>query len=285
MKKNLSLVQSHNWVTFLLAKLYLRKDDRHYAYLLYSYLRMLDDFVDEKNRSEEEKINFISRQRRAIKTLYKNCKIDSNGLIVRIIEYDCGHRCKLESFIFCMLQIFQFDTKRKNRVVSLKELKHYSINLGNAYTQLLLYFVEPKYKYQEEDSLLAHACHQAHMLRDFNIDQKLGYINISKEEIAQYNIRLNQTPDENFQKWLKDKIEIIKDYFKKGKTKVNKNPIFRIKIIGHLYCFRYETVLRQIEDDGYQLKDKYSMRLQDKVRLILLLISVLIKHLWQKIKI
>lgn len=284
MGNELSLIQSHNWVTFLLARLYLRKDDQYYSYLLYSYLRSADDFVDEKDASESEKKQFVHRQQKIIKSLYENCNIDANPLISRIVKYDLKNGCKLKPCIFRMLKIFEFDANRKNKLVSSEELKNYSVNLATAYTQLLLYFTEPRYEYQREDALLAHACHLAHMLRDFKEDQRLGYINISKEEIAQYNIQLNKIPDEGFQEWLRDRIKIIQSHFKKGKAELDKNPILRTKIMGYLYCFRYEAIIRQIKEAEYQLKNKYPMRLQDIIRLISIFISVLLNHLWQKIK-
>lgn len=277
----LSSIRSHNWVTSLVAKLFLAKDERHFFYVLYSYFRWLDDFVDERSRSERERKEFISGQDSVIRGLYQSRSTDRNGLIGRIVQHDLDGGCRLKPLILTMLDTFRFDLKRANAIVSFPDLENYSRNLGSAYAGLLLCFVEPSYKCRQEDILLAHACHLVHMLRDFNKDRKLGYLNISQEEIEEYNIRLGQVQDENFRGWLKDRIEAIQRYFVRGKAKLNENPVLRLKIIGHLYCFRYETVLRQIRKAGYRLKDDYSLRFQDVARLILTSIFVPLRHLWQ----
>lgn len=281
MRYQLSSIRSHNWVTSLVAKLFVGRHERYFFYVLYSYFRWLDDFVDERSRSERERREFISGQDSVIRGLYRSRSTDRNGLIGRIVQHDLDGGCRLKPLILTMLDTFRFDLKRANRVVSFDELQDYSRNLGSAYAGLLLCFVEPTYKRQEEDSLLAHACHLVHMLRDFEKDRKLGYINISQEEMEEHNIRLSQIEDERFEEWLKDRIKTIQRYFLKGKAKLNENPVLRLKLIGHLYCFRYETVLRQIREAGYRLKDSYSLRFQDVARLILTSIFVPLRHLWQ----
>ena len=281
MGNELLSIQSHNWVTSFLTRLYLRGVDRHYSHLLYSYLRSLDDFVDEKDRSRTDKEEFISRQRRIIESVYGNPGLDPNSSIASIIRYDLDHGLKLKAPILRMLEIFEFDAGRKNTIVSFEALNNYSVTLGNAYTQILLYFLSPKYEYHQENSLLAHACHQAHVLRDLKRDEKLGYINISKEEIAQYDIHMERIPDDNFQKWLEDKIRTIQGIFSRGKIDINKIPILRLKVIANLYCFRYETFLHQIKETGYPMKDGYPIRVRDAARLVLTLFSLVFKHLRQ----
>lgn len=283
MGNRLLLIQSHNWVTFLLAKLCLRRDDRYISYLLYSYLRSVDDFVDEKDGSNDLRKKFVLEQQKTVNNLYNNDR-KSNTLIGRIIDYDRSNDCRLKPCILKMLEIFEFDVSRRNKFVSSEKLENYSVNLGSAYTQVLLNFVEPGYKYQHADSLLAHACHLAHMLRDFKEDIDLGYINLSKEEIKRYGIELNRISDPNLKIWLKDKIKLIKEHFTKGKTALDKNPILRIKLMGYLYCFRYETVIQQIEEGGYRLKDEYPMRFRDIMFLIFILISIAFRHLLEKIR-
>lgn len=274
-------IQSHNWVTSLVAKLFLGRDERHFFRLLYCYFRSLDDFVDEKKRSEKERGEFVSEQRALVMNLYQQRNANCDGLIGQIVEYDLDRGCRLEPLILRMLDTFQFDLKRENRVVSFEELQSYSRNLGSAYAGLLLCFVEPGYECREEDSLLAHACHLVHMLRDFEKDRRLGYVNISREEMEEHRIRLRHIQDEGFRGWLKDRIKTIEKYFVWGKARLNKNRILRLKLIGHLYCFRYERILRQISKAGYRLKDDYPLRGADVARLILTSISVPLRHMWQ----
>ncbi|MCK4421668.1 squalene/phytoene synthase family protein [candidate division WOR-3 bacterium] len=274
----------HNWEAFLSTKLFMKRESRYYFNLVYTYFRWVDDYVDDENRKEIERTQFLSRQQTLLKRLYQGYKFRPENYlewaITKVIEYDLEHNSQLKSAIFRMFQVFEFDTIRKNKVPSFKELKRYSVNLGSAYARSLLYFIAPEYgRYREVYSLLAYTCHLVHLLRDFAEDKEIGYINISKEEMEQYNIRLEQIHDENFSHWLNEKIRIIRSLFKKGKCELEKIPILCVKLIGYLYCFRYERILSQIEEDGYKLKDKYPMRWRDLAQLISIFIYTPLRHL------
>jgi phytoene/squalene synthetase len=280
--KTLSYVRHHNWVTFLLARLYCCRHDRYYSRLLYTYLRTVDDYIDTTERSVKEKQRFLNQQRKTITDLYAGKVPEGNSMIAQIVRYDRAHNNMLRPFIMRMMDIFTFDSVRQYKNVTEQELLDYSLALGSAYTQLLIRFIEPRYHVEQENVQLAHACHLSHMLRDFQEDLKLGYINIAKQDIKTYRINPN-IQDENFRKWLKDRITSIREKFKKGNARLDRTPILRIKIIARLYCFRYEAVLQQIEDADYRLLVVYHLRLRDVLKLTLILISTVFRHIWHSL--
>jgi len=277
--KTLSYVRHHNWVTFLLARLYCRRHDRYYSRLLYTYLRTVDDYIDTRERTPQEKQRFLRAQRNLIDDLYAGKVLQGSSMIARIVLYDRCHDNMLRPFIARMMDIFEFDSARQYKNVSEQELLDYSLALGSAYTQLLIRFVEPRYRVEQENVQLAHACHLSHMLRDFQEDLKLGYINIAKQDIKTYRVDPNMQ-DDNFRKWLKDRIAGIREKFKKGKVRLDSIPILRIKIIARLYCFRYEAVLQQIEDADYQLRAAYHLRVRDILKLTSTLFATIFRHIW-----
>jgi len=264
----------------LLAKFFLRKKARSFSYLLYSYFRKIDDFVDSPLNDKKTLTEFINEQKRMVEKFYAGSKTNGRSVIGRVIEYDLKNNCRLKSCIMRMFEVFEFDIERKNKIVSEAQLTGYSRNLSDSYTRLLLYFIEPRYECRQEDVLLAHASHLAHMLRDLKEDKELGYINISQEDMVGYKLQSTDCSDSGFKEWLKVRVQLIKKYFKNAKKTLNKNHLFLIKLTGYLYSSRYETVIRQIEENGYVLKTRYLMRTRDIIRLVKELAVLLLKHLW-----
>ncbi|UCC11193.1 MAG: squalene/phytoene synthase family protein [candidate division WOR-3 bacterium] len=275
-------VRYHNWVTFILARLYCCRHDRYYSHLLYTYLRGVDDYIDTTERSPAEKKRFLTQQRKIITDLYAGKAPAGNSVIVQIVHFDRAHDNMLRPFIMRMMDIFTFDSERQHKNVTEQELLDYSLALGSAYTQLLIRFIEPRYHVVQENVQLAHACHLSHMLRDLEEDLKLGYINIAKKDLEIYHVDPN-IQDDNFRKWLRDRIVLIREKFKKGIIYLDTIPILRIKIIARLYCFRYEAVLQQIEDADYRLLGAYDLRMRDIVKLVTILISTVFQHTWSSL--
>lgn len=278
----LSYVQQHNWVTFILARLYCCRHDRYYSRLLYTYLRTVDDYIDTIEHTPQEKQRFLVQQRTLIDDLYAGNVSQTPSMIAQIIQYDRHHDIMLRPFIIRMMHIFEFDSARQDKNVSEQELLDYSLALGSAYTQLLIRFVEPRYRVKQENVQLAHACHLSHMLRDFQEDLKLGYINIARQDIDAYGVDPT-IQDDNFRKWLKDRIALIRKKFKQGNARLDRIPVLRIKIIARLYCLRYEAVLQQIEDADYRLLTAYHLRVRDVLKLAAILFTTIFRHIWHSL--
>lgn len=251
-------LKKHNFEAYLATQLFIRGKRGRLANLLYSYLRCIDDFVDNINIDKSEQKNLLIEQSKIINFLYNKNKPEIKNYleeaISEVITYDIENGCGLKTVIKKMFEVFDFDIKRKNTIPDLEGLNEYSKKIGDAYTRALLFFLAPSLEYKEEYSISAYASHQVHLLRDFLIDKENGYFNISKEEIKKYHIKENLIQDKAFSCWLKDKIGNIKFLFIKGKKEFGVIPILKVRLTGHLYCSRYERVIKRIEKNGYKLR-------------------------------
>ncbi|MBN2620006.1 squalene/phytoene synthase family protein [candidate division WOR-3 bacterium] len=279
-------IHRHNWVTFLLGKFFLRSKERQVSYSLYAYLRQVDDFIDEGKAGRDEYLDYIQKQRIIVHELYSNGAAADDSLLSQIIEHDRMYGHKFKACIDLMMDVFEFDARRKNNgSVSALELHSYSMNLARAYTHFLIHFVEPRYQRSENDILLAHACHLAHMIRDLMIDHDLGYINIPREDASAYALDPVIFNTVEMSRWLKKEVRRIEHLMRQGKRALCSSPMFRVKLIGLLYCFRYEVIVRQIKTVGYSLRTSYPMCFMDMMRLCGQCFAVCVKHLFQCVRI
>jgi phytoene/squalene synthetase len=254
-------LKKHNLEAYLATKLFIRGERGRLANIIYTYLRWLDDYVDNINIDESEQKDLLRRQSKMINCLYDEDKFKTKNYyekaISKVIEYDIENGYGLRTIIRKMFEVFDFDIKRKNTIPHFEDLNDYSKKIGDAYTRALLFFLAPRFPYKEEFSLPAYASHQVHLLRDFTIDKENYYFNISREEITQFNIKKDLAQDKNFSNWVKDKVENIKILFRKGKKQIKSIPILQVRLTGYLYCSRYERIIAHIEKDGYRLKRTY----------------------------
>jgi|GEM_PF-2808034 len=274
-------IHRHNWVTFLLSRFFLGTRERQVSYKLYKYLRQVDDFIDESGADKNECLRYIHEQRTIAKDKYTNGTTKENTLLNQIIDHDRQNGRKFQECIDLMMDVFEFDAHRKYSSVSADELRTYSLNLARAYTQFLVYFIEPGYQQTKDDILLAHACHLAHMIRDHSIDSTLGYINIAREDLKTYKLEPGRYDNDRFSQWLKKEVARISAMIEQGKRTMYKNRILTLKLMGLLYCFRYEVILRQIKSAGFQLRNKYQTGFRDSIRLMYQCIATCLKHFFQ----
>jgi phytoene/squalene synthetase len=251
-------LKRHNLEAYLATQLFIKGEKGKLANLLYTYLRWVDDFVDDNTIESSRQKEFLSEHLNIIDHLYNGYKFRPENYfeeaISEVVKYDIKNGYRLKTVIYKMFEVFDFDIKRKNKFPDFTGLNEYSKKIGDAYTRALLFFLAPGLLYKEDFSLSAYASHQVHLLRDFLIDKENGYFNISGEEIKKYNIKEDLIQDENFAHWVKDKIANIKFLIEKGKREFRNIPILRVRLTGYLYCFRYQRVIRRIEKDHYKLR-------------------------------
>ncbi len=273
-------IRQHNWVTYLLVRLYCRRPEQEISLDLYRYFRRLDDRVDDPALSAREKTALVAAERRRIEALYHAA--DPADPLDRVVRYDRAGR--LRGWIRRMLDVFEFDARRTGQVVDRSQIMAYSRNLSEAYTRFLVEFLEPRYAYEPEDARLAHACHLLHMLRDHDIDQDLGYDNIGQDEAEHYGFQPGDCEGSGFRRWLQERLDLIEGLFASGRRSIRSRPYLRIKLIVHLYCFRYETVLRRIQRHGLHLPAAGRPGLLDLLGCGAGCMILLLDHAWQRLR-
>jgi phytoene/squalene synthetase len=230
----------------------------------YAYFRWLDDQVDINLESKSKRLVFIKRQKRIISDLYQGKRIfklsPEERIIEQLIKADTTENSKLKSFIINFFKIIEFDSERKDRFVTQKELDWYSQTLGIAVTDCLEYFIDHDKQYEESKNKYkaATAAHIIHMLRDLIKDVACGYINLPKEYLNKNQLKPDDINKPAFKRLIKKRVALARAYLKSGKQYLAGLKVLRRKIAGYWYCFRFERILSKIEEDEYRLKENYS---------------------------
>lgn len=250
--------------TYYTARLMVDKDLKSDFFRSYAYFRWMDDLIDIHFQTDEERINFIERQKNIIDGLYRNEHVEDltieEHILADLIHNDRSEDIGLESFIRNMIAIIEFDAHRKGRLISRNELLWYTGKLGKSVTDGILYFVGNGHPYPQSEYkyLAATAAHITHLLRDMLRDMADGFINIPREYLDETGISHENIDSYPFKSWVQERVGQARDYFRDGKIYLDDLEVLRRKIVGHWYCARFEGILDVIERDGYVLRDAYS---------------------------
>lgn len=249
----------------------------------YGYFRWADDVVDTSTPVDaatpvdgatpadgatprDQRILFIERQRDLIERLYRGERpgnlAPEERIIADLISNDRGENSGLRSFILNFLAIIEFDAHRWGQSISQRELTWYSNRLGKAVTDAIQYFVDNGHAYPTygDHYLAATAAHITHMLRDMVPDVGEGYINIPGEYLEEHGIGPADVESAPFRAWVRDRVELARQYFRDGKSYIDGLEVLRCKIAARWYCARFEGILDTIERDGFVLRATYGKR-------------------------
>lgn len=269
------ITRKANAEIYYLGKLFYDRGLADYFFLGYAYFRWADDWVDSPTISAEECQSFLCRQRNLLQRFYQGetppglCP--EERIPAQLVTYDLAHGSEMRPAVFLMLECLEFDGIRRDQIVSQEQLSWYSEALGRSYTDSQQYFIGHGRAYpQGPDQYVAGTvAHHVHILRDFSLDLSEGYMNISREDIDAYHIDLAHINDVNFQRWVYDKVHAAREGFRVGKAYLDRLDVLRCKLVGYLYCLRYEAVLDVIEKrDNYYLRESYAMGKWGKLRFL-----------------
>lgn len=261
-----SITKSSSKQSYYTALLLVDRDLVEDCHRAYAYFRWVDDIVDISSRSREERVSFIRQQKDLINRLYRHERPEGltpeEEIIADLIDNDRGENSGLQSFIRNFLAVLEFDAHRKGCLISENELQWYSSRLGKSITDAIQYFIRNGYPYPDADNryLAATAAHITHMLRDMVEDTAEGYINIPREYLEAHVIDLENLDSPPFKAWVRERVDLARQYFRTGKRYLDELDVLRCKIAGYWYCVRFEVVLETIERDGYILRPEYNER-------------------------
>ena len=272
--------------TYYTARLMVDKDLVDDFFRAYAYFRWADDIIDVSSITQEERLDFITRQRELIDGIYQNKSIGElspeEEILAELIMNDRQKDSGLQSFIRNMFAIIEFDANRKGRLISLDELKWYSERLSRSVTDGLQYFIGNGHPYPKSANRYwaAIGAHIAHLLRDTLPDITDGFINIPREYLETHGITPEDITHPAFRAWVKDRVDQARRYFEEGQKYFNKLNVLRCKIVGYWYTARFMCVLDAIERDDYVLRETYNerRRLPSWLKIAWLGISLTLKH-------
>jgi len=201
-------------------------------YRAYAYFRWADDIIDISARTNEERINFVMRQKELIENLYSNGRPEEleqeEKILADLIRNDRSKNSGLQSFIRNMFAVIAFDAYRKGNLVSQEELTNYIEILGKSVTDGLLYFIGNGHPYPETENryFAARGAHITHLLRDIAVDLADGFINIPREYVNTHAIDLKDLDSSWFRTWVRDQVEQARKYFVEGKRYLDSLEVF-----------------------------------------------------------
>jgi phytoene/squalene synthetase len=286
------ITRSGSIQTYYTAKLVVDKDLVDDFFRAYAYFRWIDDMIDVKAETDEERLKFIANQRQLIEDLY--VKKPVNGLLPEeiilrdLIDNDRWENSGLKSFICNMFAIIEFDAHRKGRLINGEQLDWYVNTLGKSVTDGLLYFIGNGSDYPDDRNryLAGEAAHITHLLRDTGQDNLDGFFNIPSEYLSENQIRADDIDNPVYKEWVRRRVATARSLFREGKKYLDDLDILRSKIAGYWYCARFEVVLDTIEADGYRLREEYHERRQIRtwLKIFWLGIALSVRHGYAQLK-
>jgi phytoene/squalene synthetase len=264
------------------------RDYRDDAFALYAYFRWLDDTVDERLGDRGGRLSCVERQREILARARDGATVtDLSSLEVASEEAllaglagtanaDTGLLLSLRS----MLDVMEFDVRRRGRAVTQDELDGYTRDLAVAVTEALHHCIGHGCGCPRDASryVAVTGAHVAHMLRDLAEDVAAGYLNLPAgllpDEVVAGDARtgnqaagalpsdalLDHLHSPAVRAWVRDRVGLARSCFATGREYLARVENARCRLAGHAYLARFEWVLNAIERDGYALRAAYPER-------------------------
>jgi phytoene/squalene synthetase len=284
-----TITKENSLQSYYTTRLLVDKDLEDDCFRAYAYFRWVDDVIDVKSESVDERLLFIQRQKELINRFYRDEVVDNlaeeEEIVAHLIRHDRGENSGLQSFIRNFLAILEFDAYRKGQVINEDELNWYSSCLGKSITDAIQYFIRNGHQYPEAENRYsaATAAHITHVLRDMKKDLGEGFINIPAEYLDANGLLPGELSDDQLRAWIRVRVTLAREYFQAGKLYLDSLDILRCKIAGYWYCTRFEVILDCIERDGFTLREEYDeqRKFQTLLKMAWIGISLTLRHLTQ----
>src|SRR5262245_11526396 len=161
------------------------------AYRAYGYFRWVDDTLDAESTTGSERNAFLERQKTLLEGCYQGeSRRDTSiheKMLVELIQQDHEKNSGLQLYLRNMMQVMDFDARRRGGSITQFELNEYTRWLAVAVMECIHYFIgHADFAPHDETRYLAVAgAHITHMLRDTFEDMRMGYYNIPREVLEE----------------------------------------------------------------------------------------------------
>jgi len=240
-----------------------RVDD---AYRSYAYFRWVDDTLDAESITGAERSVFIQRQKSLLEKCYQgDAPRDTSiqeKMLVELIQNDYEKNSGLQSYLRNMMQVMDFDARRRGGLISQVELNEYTRWLAVAVTDNLHHFIGHGEfaPYDETRYLAVSAAHIVHMLRDTFDDLQAGYFNIPREVLDANHIKPQDVHSNAYRIWVKSRVQLAREYFEAGRNYFARVQNARCRLACFAYIARFDWLLDTFEKENYYLRPKYDER-------------------------
>ena len=236
------------------------------AYRAYAYFRWVDDVLDTDAGSRPERMAFLKRQKDLLDQCYRGePQRDTNAqesLLVELVQQNPDPNSGLQAYLRNMMQVMDFDTRRRGRLVSQVALNEYTHWLAVAVTEALHYFIgQDQFSPHDVTRYRAvSAAHIMHMLRDTFEDVQAGYYNVPREVLAAHHIQPQDVHSEAYRAWVKSRVEVARAYFEAGRSYFARVQNPRCRLACFAYIARFDWLLDTLEREDYCLRPHYDER-------------------------
>jgi len=160
---------------------------------VYVYFRWIDDIVDDPKISKVYKNKFIKKEYALLDEIYNNTVhyiglvYEEKGIYDVITKYKDDRKAKeLRKHIYGLMSTFVYDINRVGKHIKLREFMEYSKKIGSSYAFAFTFFNPINVKPKASDTKASigefgHYIHLAHIVRDYEKDKHIGYINFPRE--------------------------------------------------------------------------------------------------------
>src|SRR6266496_5277960 len=239
------------------------------AYRAYAYFRWVDDTLDSNSlrQSEadaQERLVFLQRQKSLLEKCYRgefpqDVCIEEK-MLTDLVRQDHERNSGLQSYLRNMMQVMDFDAKRRGKLISQAELNEYTYWLTVAVTEAMHYFIgHGSFSPHDETRYLAVAgAHITHMLRDTYDDVQSGYYNIPREVLEGGHIEPQLIHSKVYRAWVQSRVQLARKYFSAGREYLARVEEPRCRLAGLAYTARFEWLLDTLEDENYSIRPEYN---------------------------
>ncbi len=219
----------------------------------------MDDILDADSISGSERSAFIERQKSLLEMSYlgeapRDTAIQEK-LLVELVQHNPERNSGLEMYLRNMMQVLDFDARRRGRLISQVELDEYTRWLAVSVTEAMHYFIGHDQASPQNETRY-HAvtgAHITHLMRDTLEDIQAGYFNIPREFLAANGIGPQDVDSVPYRAWIRERVNLARAYFQSGKDTMARVANARARIAGYAYIARFERVLEAIERQDYRL--------------------------------
>lgn len=232
----------------------------------YAYFRWVDDRLDLDSRSRSERLAFLERQQFILANLTAGKVVENLApeecILAELMASEKASKSGLRIYVRNMMQVMEFDTKRRGCLVSQAELEDYTHHLAVAVTELLHYLIGYDSYSPKGGSryAAAFAAHIIHMLRDSYEDVETGYFSIPREVLKGAAIQPDDFNHPAYQAWVKTRLHLADKLFGQARNYLTRVESLRCRLAGFTYMSRFESVFRLIRRDNYLLRSQYPRR-------------------------
>jgi hypothetical protein len=261
-----SITKAASKQTYCTIRLLVDRDRVEDAFRAYGYFRWVDDTLDAGSLSGQEGIAFLKRQKLLLEKCYHgDTPTDLNiqeKMLFELVQQDREKNSGLQIYLRNMMQVMEFDVRRRGTLISQLELNEYTRWLATAVMECIHYFIgHDDFAPQDERRYLAvSAAHIAHMLRDTFDDARIGYYNIPADLLTANHIGPQDVHSDAYRAWVESRVQLAREYFQAGKDYFARVQNWRCRLACFAYVARFEWLLDTIEKEGYLLRPQYEER-------------------------